>query len=379
MPRDGNETNDLAPEGEPNSSSHADQTRAHRPMWQRLLASVTWPNWHPGATPDPATGPRRDRDYEIDLKMLGLAVGLEVAVASVQWYGGLLMAESYGRGRPIEQQMMMLAPSLYFFAELTRVPLALAFRMHKSRILRATLLIFGLLSATITVKSVSQIGELMYRPRIYEVRSASIAVAKSEADMRALEEQTAASNGALVAARSQLAAAQASLDETGARLAQLPPPSCSPVLWYDREGRERRDRRCTSDPRTLTLTEALKAAKDIHTSATEKVRVATSTWSNLVDRAPDMKAAYADAEAKQARAIMESQVHSFTGMMFGKSAAEVSEREIYLFLLVFIFVPAVVISLVGFVLTCAAVRRLPATHISIDRKTTEELRRAFGP
>jgi hypothetical protein len=238
---------------------------------------------------------------------------------------------------------------------------------------RTSALVVALFSAVITVKSASQIGEQMYRGRLHDVRMAKIEVSKAEATDQSLEAQIASSADDMAAMRAQLKATHTSVDDARAKLVQIPPPSCSPLVWYDREGRVHRDRRCIADPRTPALTHALKDAEDRLTPAGEKAQSVTRGWSDLIEQRPAAKAAVADAQARLDRAVMESQIHSFAGMLFRKGPNEVTDAEIYTFLLIFVFAPAVVISLVGFMLTCAAVHRLPPTHITMDRKTSKEI------
>jgi hypothetical protein len=318
--------------------------------------------------------PTAVRQFSFNYKLLGLAVILEVAVATLQFLGGRLMAAEYGGADPIARDMMMLAPMLYFVAEMTRVPLGLAFRLHPSKILRAFLLAFAVASAAITVKSASQIGDLMYRPRLYQVGDAQRDLAQQQALEQAQAKKLAAANTARHSAEEQVVAAHRSVDDARLRVAELPPPACSTVVWYDREGRERRDRRCTTPPKTQPLLDALKAAEDKHKAAITTAREISASWSELVAQQPAIENATAEARAKLDRAIMQSQVHSFSGMIFRKSAEQVSEEEIYTFLQIFVFVPAVVVSLAGLVLTCASVQRLAPTHIRLNRRVAKEIR-----
>ena len=57
-------------------------------------------------------------------------------------------------------------------------------------------------------------------------------------------------------------------------------------------------------------------------------------------------------------AILASQLHSFTGMFFGKDPTEVSEAELHSFLRVFVFFPAIFASLAATALALASVTPL---------------------
>ena len=68
-------------------------------------------------------------------------------------------------------------------------------------------------------------------------------------------------------------------------------------------------------------------------------------------------------------AIMNSQLHSFTGMFFGKDPTEVTEGELHSFLRIFVFFPAIFASLAATALALASVtplRKTPEAPVEVD-------------
>src|SRR5438034_1667949 len=109
------------------------------------------------------------RGYRVDKKRVVIAYTAEIVIIAASLYGAWLFAKTYGHHDPDTIAMMLLAPIGYAVIEFCRVPLALSVRTHRSWFVR-TLAVFGLLCAAgVTVKSMSQLGEIMFRPRLFDV------------------------------------------------------------------------------------------------------------------------------------------------------------------------------------------------------------------
>lgn len=82
----------------------------------------------------------------------------------------------------------------------------------------------------------------------------------------------------------------------------------------------------------------------------------------------------AAAEVAYRNAVLNSQVHSFTGMVFGKDSTEVSDGEVNTFLRIFVFVPAILVSLCSTFLAMTSVVRIKKqidVEVSGDRLTKQ--------
>ena len=108
------------------------------------------------------------RGYRINYKQVVLAFGIETVVVATSLLGALFFAQEYARTTS-QYYMMLLAPIAYAMVEFSRVPLAISVRTQMSHVMRALALLAVLCAAGVTVKSVSQLGELMFRPRLNRV------------------------------------------------------------------------------------------------------------------------------------------------------------------------------------------------------------------
>lgn len=111
------------------------------------------------------------RGYSINYKQVGLAFAIEVVVVVISLIGAWLMASKYSR-IPSDFILMMLAPVGYAMVEFSRVPLALATRTQRNHFMKIIAALAVLCAAGVTVKSVSMLGEIMFRPRLEAVAEA---------------------------------------------------------------------------------------------------------------------------------------------------------------------------------------------------------------
>jgi hypothetical protein len=73
-----------------------------------------------------------------------------------------------------------------------------------------------------------------------------------------------------------------------------------------------------------------------------------------------------EAEVGYKDAIMRSQLHSFTAMVFGKDPGQVTDREIHVFLFFFVFIPAIGASLASTLLALTSVETLPEEDVRLE-------------
>jgi hypothetical protein len=109
------------------------------------------------------------RGFSINYKRFTLAFFVEFVVIATSLYGALMFARMYASGDVTAKHMMMLAPISYAVIELCRVPLALSIRTQRSLVIKALAAIGVAAAMGVTVKSMSQLGEIMFRPRLFEV------------------------------------------------------------------------------------------------------------------------------------------------------------------------------------------------------------------
>ena len=127
----------------------------------------------------------QQRGYSIIYKQVVLAFSIEIIVVITSLIGAWLMASKYGR-TSTDQLLMMLAPVAYAMIELSRVPLALATRTQRSLLMKFVALLAVLCAAGVTIKSMSMLGEIMFRPRLEAVSEAKRNLDKVDHDRESM-------------------------------------------------------------------------------------------------------------------------------------------------------------------------------------------------
>ena len=172
--------------------------------------------------------------YRIDYKYLGMAYGIEIAVVITSLLSAWFFAEIYGHGDGTTMAMMMLAPIAYAGIEIARVPLALALRTQPNWLWKLVFGIMVLCAVAVSVKSLSQLGEVMFRPRLIDVTHATIALKDAQSEQAAYAAKVAAADAVVRQRGAELDDAEARLksvnSELGAAAArQAAPASGTPI------------------------------------------------------------------------------------------------------------------------------------------------------
>jgi hypothetical protein len=299
----------------------------------------------------------QERGYRISYKRLALAFACEGVVVATSLAGAWLFATLYGGTDRIAFWMMMLAPVAYAVIEFSRVPLAVSIRTQRSLTLRIIAAIGVLGAAAVTIKSISQLGEIMFRPRLQEAVRTHETLIDAKNAQATLDRKIADADAVVAQRVSQLAEAEKRLKGANTELGALPPQRCYRVTTTNRDGRRTSGTRCSTDPRT----EAMKTS--LGTASTDRTGASTRLDEARVERAKfdrtEVDRKVSEAEVAHKDAIMRSQLHSFTAMVFGKDPGQVTDREIHVFLFFFVFIPAIGASLASTLLALTAVETLP--------------------
>ena len=121
------------------------------------------------------------RGYAVNMKRIVLAYSVEALIVITSLIGAWLFAKQYGHNDFDTMLMMMLGPIAFAVVEFCRIPLAIATRMPSFNVFLKSIIVLALVGAAfVTVKSVSQLGEMMFRPRLYDVVHARERLAEAE-------------------------------------------------------------------------------------------------------------------------------------------------------------------------------------------------------
>jgi hypothetical protein len=303
---------------------------------------------------------RRARDqargYSISYKRLTLAFICEGVIVATSLAGAWLFATMYGGEDRVAFWMMMLAPVAYGVIEFSRVPLAVSIRTQTSLALRILAAIGVIGAAAVTIKSVSQLGEIMFRPRLQEAVRAHEKLIDAKNEQATLDKRIASADAVVAQRTAQLADAEGRLKNANTELGSLPPQRCFRVVSTDRQGRRTTGTRCSTDPRTEAMKASLSTGQADRSAAAKLLDAARVEQAALDRNAVDRRVS--EAEIAHKDAIMRSQLHSFTAMVFRRDPTKVTDQEIHSFLFFFVFIPAIGASLASTLLALTAVERI---------------------
>jgi hypothetical protein len=299
----------------------------------------------------------QERGYTISTKRLVLAFLCEGVVVATSLGGAYLFASLYGGSDPVAFWMMMMAPIAYAVIEFSRVPLAVSIRTQTSITLRILAVIGVVGAAAVTVKSVSQLGEIMFRPRLQEAVRTQEHLSDARNAQTTIVRQIAAADAVVAQRAAQLVDVEQRTKSANTELGALPPQKCFRVTSTTRDGRRVSSTRCNTDPRIEAMKASLGTASSDRAAASSRLDEARAARAKLDQSAADRQVS--EAEVAHRDAIMRSQLHSFTAMVFGKDPSEVTDKEIHGFLFFFVFIPAIGASLASTLLALTAVETLP--------------------
>ena len=294
--------------------------------------------------------------YRIDYKYVGMAYGIEIVVVATSLLSAWFFAKIYGHNDGTTMAMMMLAPIAYAGVEIARVPLALAMRTQPNWFWKLVFALMVLCAVAVSVKSLSQLGEVMFRPRLIDVTRATAALKDAQNGRAAYDAKVAAADAAVAQRTAELGASDARLKAVNSELGALPADRCARVWHTNNQGRRYSSQECHTDGRQKVMSGNLADAQKARADASDKLDAARKDRDGLDPTA----AANAVSALELARrdAILNSQLHSFTGMFFGKDPTEVTEGELHSFLRIFVFFPAIFASLAATALALASVTPL---------------------
>ena len=297
-----------------------------------------------------------ERGYKISYQRLALAYIIEGFVVLASLIGAALFALQYGHNDWRTMGMMMLAPVGYAVVEFSRVPLGLSIRTQRNWGMKIFAFVGVVCAAGVTVKSMSQLGEIMFRPRLIDVVHANEAMKIAEREQVTFSKKVADADAVVEENKKAVAAIDQRAMGFAAALAHSEAPKCVQTGGTDRRGHAYKSAKCPPDLKGSIIQANLNstnAAREVaQTKLNDAQRLRAALDRNAVDqRVSEAKAAYREA-------VLNSQLHSFTAMVFGKEPTEVSDAEVHRFLRIFVFLPAFFVAGASTLLAMTSVERV---------------------
>ena len=262
--------------------------------------------------------------YSIIYKQVVLAFLIEIVIVITSLIGAWLMASKYGR-TSTDHLLMMLAPVAYAMVELSRVPLALATRTQRSFLMRFVALLAVLCAAGVTIKSMSMLGEIMFRPRLEAATEAKRNLDKVNHDRDSMAYGIKVADDVVAQRKSEREAAEEQVSRIAAEIGKHPGQTCSRYSGTDKNGHAYNGQKCSADPGILALKQQLESASENRAEASKKLEEANAERNALsLTHANKLST---EAEASYREALFHSQLHSFTAMAYGKDPNQVTDGE----------------------------------------------------
>jgi len=322
-------------------------------------------------------GHDRQRGYSVNTKLVVLAYLTEAVIATASLLGAAIFARQYGDGDQWLMAQMMLAPIGYAAVEISRVPLALAVRTQASLLLRIVALVGVLCAAGVTVKSMSQLGEIMFRPRLVKVVQAQQRLEEAKKVKDNLELRIADADRLTAQRSGELQNAERQLALATEKFGGSPGQTCLPTAGMTRDGHTYKGMRCVADPRIAALTSSMNNARVERDAARARLASAEDAGASIARTTSEKQVAVAQADYDEA--VLHSQLHSFTGMVFGKNPSEVTSGEIHQFLRIFVFLPAICSALAATLVALASVTRIKRDEtVAVDDAASEYILAPFA-
>ncbi|WP_375464524.1 ATPase [uncultured Methylobacterium sp.] len=294
-----------------------------------------------------------EKGYRIKWGYVAIAYLVEFMVIGASLWGAWLFAAVYSDGDNHAFYFMLLAPLVYAAVELCRVPLGILARTQRSYVVRGLAVLGIVFAAGVTTKSVSQLGEMMFHPRLMEAARTKTALKDAQADRASIDNRIAAADARVTQYTTELDQIEKRAADNAAQLAGLPAQRCEKVFGTNSRGNRYQYLKCFTDPRTATMAASVAKAGTDRAAVTKDLEEARKARAQLDRGAADRRVA--DTEQAYRNAVNRSQLHSFTAMVYGVDPIDVTEQQVHAFLRIFVFLPALCAAFASTILALCAV------------------------
>ncbi len=341
--------------------------------------------------------------YRVHWKRFYIAYFIEAAIVGASVFAGWQFANRYAGDEPAAAAPMQVAalgswimPTMHqsdawkmaiiatlaiAAAELARLPLVQGFRTQRSKIMRGFLLLGVLMMCVVTTKSMSQVMEQMFHPRLRFVQTASADLKIAQAEYGKIDAQRGGAQAnakPLTELLERLDAQIADLNKSLQGLGPQPAQRKVIVRVKRRNGKKVWYENLTTYKDVpwsgKALVDQINDARAKRQQAAERQNDAGMTVVNFDQQIAEQRNLVTVKENALRDAVNNSQLHSFTAMVFGKDPVEVTDGEVHWFLRFFVLIPALMIALASSLLMMSAYERItpkrrPEEKFNLDINT----------
>jgi hypothetical protein len=279
---------------------------------------------------------RRERDnergYSINVKQVVLAFAVEFVIIGLILTSQYFYATNFANTSQSKTILAFLFPVALAVVELARVPLALAVRTQNKWYMQLTALFGVLCAVVVTSASLYQIGHYTFNPRLENVHIARGALEKAQQERGEYSAQKAAAQQFVQQKIDEWNALSGTLKALTAKYpTSALSQNCTTTETQSQDASETNSPKTTKKT-TCTPDPAFKAyQKEVADIKAKLNEIQTAGQQALADVEKYDLRPYEEnvrkAETEYRETIYQSQLHSYTGMLFGKEPARRHRRR----------------------------------------------------
>jgi hypothetical protein len=323
----------------------------------------------------------RKRGYALDYKVISFAYFIEAAIIGAGFFAGYEFANRYAVDAPTGAQqvaalswlsgwmqptsnhawwMAIVATAAMCASEIARIPLVQAVCTTRSFGKKILMTIGVLMMCAVTTKTMSQVLEQMFHPRLRYVQEASLELDRATANLDMVKHEQSSAIAGSDPLNDEVKRIDELLTEKEKTLREMGPPPKQPGCYWVGKKKGNRKRVCPRRPAWVgdVILAEIEELGNKRGEAVAKRDAAMAETASKGDLVAQAELAVTDAAGKHQKAVADSQLHSFTAMIFGKDPVDVSDAEVHWFLRIFVFFPAIMIALASSLLAASAYSRV---------------------
>jgi hypothetical protein len=318
----------------------------------------------------------RIRGYSINVKQVVLAFAIEFVIIALILLSQFIYAAQVPSATEYKVISALLFPVALAMIELARVPLAIAVRTQSSSTVKFAALLGVVCAVAVTSSSLSNIGNLTFNPRLEDAQDKRNRLIDARQQRDGYVGQITADENLLaqrIKDRDQLAETYQKL---AGQLNAQAPQTCSVLTNRNDEG-QTQQQKCVPNPALKPLQTELASTKAKLNDAEAAVKQEQATFAKFDRRSYDEKVSQAAADYRTA--IYQSQLHSYTAMLFRKDPQEVSDGEIKTLEGYLIWIPSIAAAMSSTLIAMTAVHRRKQALDELTAIPDEAAAYLFGP
>jgi hypothetical protein len=323
----------------------------------------------------------RIRGYSINVKQVVLAFAIEFVIIALILVSQFIYAAQVPSATEYKVISALLFPIALAMIELARVPLAIAVRTQDSLRIKFAALLGVVCAVAVTSTSLSNIGNLTFNPRLEDAQGKRDRLIEAQDRRKVYLSQMGLQQSLLdqkIKDRTQL---EESYQKVVAQFNAQPAQDCSVLTSSTTtpEGSTQRvdQKKCVPNPALKPLQNELAGTKQKLSDADTALKQEQGALSKY-NRQP-FDEAVSKAEGDYRAAIYQSQLHSYTAMIFRKDPQEVSDGEIKTLEGYLIWIPSIAAALSSTLIAMTAVHRRRPTPDAVTAIPDEAAAYLFGP